>query len=251
MPSIDIASVETTRSWLRKSQRVTVLTGAGVSAESGVPLFRGDGGLWQTHRPEDLATPQAFARDPQLVWEWYDWRRARVADALPNPGHYALAELEQRVPDFTLITQNVDGLHDRAGSRNILKLHGDIWQLRCTHCGEEKTNTDVPLSELPPYCSCGALLRPAIVWFGESLPTGVLQTAADAAARAELFLVIGTSALVQPAASLPLMAQQGGARLVEINPQPTPLSTHADINLVGPAGELLPELIPTPESTTN
>ena len=240
---MDMASVETICGWMHESQRVAVLTGAGISAESGVPLFRGAGGLWQTHRPEDLATPQAFARDPQLVWEWYDWRRARVADAQPNPGHYALAELEQRVPDFTLITQNVDGLHDRAGSRNILRLHGDIWRLRCTHCGQESANTEVPLIELPPYCSCGALLRPDIVWFGESLSTGVLQSAADAATRAQVFLTIGTSALVQPAASLPLMAQQSGARLVEINPQATPLSRHADINLVGPAGELLPELI--------
>ena len=246
-----MASVETVRGWLRESQRVTVLTGAGISAESGVPLFRGAGGLWQKHRPEDLATPQAFARDPQLVWEWYDWRRARVAEAKPNPGHYALAELEQRVPDFTLITQNVDGLHDRAGSRNILKLHGDIWQLRCTDCRQEMDNTDVPLVDLPPHCRCGALLRPAVVWFGESLSTSVLQTAANAATRAQLFLVIGTSALVQPAASLPLMAQQNGTRLVEINPQTTPLSAHADINLVGPAGELLPKLIAALGSTAH
>jgi NAD-dependent deacetylase len=244
-----MASVGTIRDWLRESQCVTVLTGAGVSAESGVPLFRGAGGLWQKHRPEDLATPQAFARDPRLVWEWYDWRRARVAETKPNPGHYALVELEQYVPDFTLITQNVDGLHDRAGSRNVLKLHGDIWQLRCTDCRQQINNTDVPLVELPPYCSCGALLRPAVVWFGEALSTDVLQTAADAAARAQVFLVIGTSALVQPAASLPLMAQKNGARLVEINPQTTPLSAHADINLVGPAGELLPALIAALEPT--
>jgi NAD-dependent deacetylase len=246
-----MAAVETIRGWLRESQRVTVLTGAGISAESGVPLFRGAGGLWQKHRPEDLATPQAFSRDPQLVWEWYDWRRARVAEAKPNPAHYALAELEQRVSDFTLITQNVDGLHDRAGSYNILKLHGDIWQLRCTDCDQEIANTEVPLVDLPPRCSCGALLRPAVVWFGESLSTSVLQTAANAATRAQVFLVIGTSAVVQPAASLPLMAQQNGARLVEINPQVTPLSAHADINLVGPAGALLPELIAAPGSAAH
>ena len=240
-----MASVETVRGWLRESQRVTVLTGAGISAESGVPLFRGAGGLWQKHRPEDLATPQAFARDPQLVWEWYDWRRARVAEAKPNPGHYALAELEQRVSDFTLITQNVDGLHDRAGSRNILKLHGDIWQLRCTDCRQEMDNTDVPLVDLPPHCRCGALLRPAVVWFGESLSTSVLQTAANAATRAQLFLVIGTSALVQPAASLPLLAQQNGAKLVEINLEETPLSAQADASFWGKAGELLPRLLET------
>ncbi len=248
---MDMPAVETICSWMRESQHVSVLTGAGISAESGVPLFRGAGGLWQQHRPEDLATPQAFARDPRLVWEWYDWRRARVAETRPNPGHYALAELEQRVADFTLITQNVDGLHDRAGSRHVLKLHGDVWRLRCTHCDHESENTEVPLVELPPRCSCGGLLRPAVIWFGEALAADVLQTAVDAAARAQVFFVIGTSALVQPAASLPLMAQRNGARLVEINPQTTPLSAHADINLLGPAGELLPQLIAALGPTTH
>ena len=237
--------IDTVRHWLAKADRVAALTGAGISAESGVPVFRGIGGLWQQHRPEDLATPEAFARNPRLVWEWYDWRRARVAAAAPNPAHLALAALERSLSDFTLITQNVDGLHDRAGSRRMLKLHGDLWWLRCTVCNKEGPNTEVPLSELPPRCTCGALLRPAVVWFGETLSSEVLRAASQAAMLAQVFLVIGTSALVQPAASLPLLAQQNGAQVVEINRERTALSAHADISLCGPAGELLPQLLQT------
>ncbi len=239
-----MSEIETVRLWLSEARRVAALTGAGVSAESGVPVFRGRDGLWRQYRAEDLATPEAFARDPRLVWEWYDWRRARVSQATPNPGHYALVQLERIIPHFTLITQNVDGLHDKAGSQSTLKLHGDLWWLRCLGCGEQSYNTDVPLQELPPHCHCGALLRPAVVWFGESLPGVVLQEATEAALQAQVFLVIGTSALVQPAASLPFMARQHGARLVEINPERTPLSPHVDVNLLGPAGELLPCVLP-------
>ena len=148
------------REWLRQASSVAVLTGAGISAESGIPTFRGAGGLWREFRAEDLATPEAFARDPRLVWEWYDWRRGLIARAEPNAGHRALAELERRAGRFTLITQNVDGLHDRAGSRNILKVHGDIWMVRCTACGRETRDDRVPLPELPPRCECGGLLRP-------------------------------------------------------------------------------------------
>ncbi len=163
---------------LEEAESVAVLTGAGISAESGVPTFRGGGGLWRNFSPEQLATPEAFARDPRLVWEWYDWRRGRVAAAQPNAGHRALAELERRAAgqgarSFTLITQNVDGLHDRAGSRRIAKLHGDLWQTRCLGCGAEARNEQVPLAELPPPCRCGGLLRPAVVWFGETLPAAV------------------------------------------------------------------------------
>ena len=165
-----------------------------------------------------------------------------VAEAAPNPAHYALVDLEQTVPEFTLITQNVDGLHDRAGSRHMLKLHGDLWWLRCTGCQKRIHNTEIPLVELPPRCECGALLRPNVVWFGEALDAGVLRTALQTAAQAQVFLVIGTSALVQPAASLPFVAQEQGARVIEINPQPTTLSTHADLHLAGPAGEWLPRL---------
>lgn len=240
-----MAEWETIQGWLAEAERVVVLTGAGISAESGVPTFRGAGGLWRQHRPEDLATPEAFARGPRLVWEWYDWRRARVAKAEPNPGHLALAQLERRVPDFTLITQNVDGLHQRAGSRRVLKLHGDIWTLHCLGCGLEETNHDVPLREIPPRCSCGGLFRPGVVWFGEALPADVLRHAMEAAAHAQVFLVVGTSAVVQPAASLPLLAQQNGAKLVEVNLEETPLSAQADASFWGKAGELLPRLLET------
>ena len=240
-----MAEWETIQGWLVEAERVVVLTGAGISAESGVPTFRGAGGLWRQHRPEDLATPEAFARGPRLVWEWYDWRRARVAKAEPNPGHLALAQLERRVPDFTLITQNVDGLHQRAGSQRVLKLHGDIWTLHCLGCGLEETNHDVPLREIPPRCSCGGLFRPGVIWFGEALPADILRHAMEAAAHAQVFLVVGTSAVVQPAASLPLLAQQNGAKLVEINLEETPLSAQADASFWGKAGELLPRLLET------
>jgi NAD-dependent deacetylase len=177
------------------------------------------------------------------VWEWYDWRRGKVAQTQPNPGHLALAELEQNSSDFTLITQNVDGLHDLAGSSAPLKLHGDIWELRCTSCSYKGVNRDVPLNEIPPRCECGALLRPAIVWFGESLPADVLDQAWADSEQAELFFVVGTSALVQPAASLPLVASRSGARVVEINLEPTAISDRVDISIMGRSGELLPQLI--------
>lgn len=238
-----MTEIETVRDWLAEAEHAAALTGAGVSAESGVPVFRGPGGLWRRYRPEELATPEAFARDPRLVWEWYDWRRQRVAAAAPNPAHTALARLEQRLPGFTLITQNVDGLHDRAGSRRILKLHGDLWQVRCTGCGVQRREDAVPLPQLPPRCSCGVLLRPAVVWFGEALPADVIQAATLAVAQAQLLLVIGTSAVVQPAASLPLIAKEHGARIVEINPERTALSALADVTLCGPAGEWLPRLL--------
>jgi NAD-dependent deacetylase len=240
-----MTDLETVQTWLRGAKSVAVLTGAGISAESGVPVFRGPGGLWRKHKPETLATAEAFAHDPKLVWEWYDWRRSRVAEAEPNPGHYALAQLGEAVGKFTLITQNVDGLHDRAGSRNILKLHGDLWTLRCVGCGNEQENHDVPVKELPPRCSCRAMLRPGVVWFGEALPVKVLEQAAEVSARAEVFMVIGTSAVVQPAASLPLLARQQGGKVVEINLEPTPLSPHMDVTLLGPSGAILPQLLGT------
>ena len=156
-----------------------MLTGAGISAESGVPAFRGGTpsgpGLWNDYKPEDLATPEAFARDPRLVWQWYDWRRGLIAKAAPNPAHRALVQLEIRKRGFTLITQNVDGLHDLAGSGKILKLHGDIWRLRCTECGANFPNRRVPLPKIPPHCACGGLARPGVVWFGEPLPEGMMK----------------------------------------------------------------------------
>jgi NAD-dependent deacetylase len=231
------------RGWLKEARSVAVLTGAGVSAESGVPTFRGPGGLWKQHRPEDLATPGAFARNPKLVWEWYDWRRARITETQPNPGHYALAEMEKRIPRFTLITQNVDGLHEQAGSRNVLRLHGSIWMVRCTSCQAEREDRRTPLPQIPPACECGGMLRPGVVWFGEPLPPGVWRDAEAAARSAELFLVIGTSAVVYPAAGLAQIAKSSGARIVEINVAETVLSREIDEFLQGPSGELLPRLI--------
>ena len=231
------------RTLLKTARSVAALTGAGVSAESGVPTFRGNNGLWRQYRAEDLATPEAFERDPKLVWEWYDWRRCLIAKAKPNAGHFALAELERQVPSFTLITQNVDDLHDDAGSRNVLKVHGSIWMVRCTLCGEEHLDRTAPLPELPPRCECGALLRPGVIWFGESLPPDVWQQAERAAAAADLFLMIGTSAVVYPAAGLASIAKRAGAKVVEINIMDTPLSNWIDESLRGPSAELLPQLM--------
>ncbi|MBI3680608.1 MAG: NAD-dependent deacylase [Acidobacteria bacterium] len=231
------------RRWLRAARRVAVLTGAGISAESGIPTFRGQGGLWRQYRPEDLATPEAFDADPKLVWEWYNWRRSLIAKAQPNPGHRALAQLEERVPEFCLITQNVDGLHERAGSRMVVRLHGDIWTLRCTHCGLSCKNEDPELGELPPRCACGGLQRPGVVWFGENLPAECWQTAEKASRAAEVFLVVGTSAVVMPAAGLAAVAKNAGARVIEVNADDTPLSGWVDASLRGPAGKILPELL--------
>ena len=235
--------MQAAREWLRQARSIAVLTGAGVSAESGVPTFRGAGGLWRRHRAESLATPEAFARDPKLVWEWYDWRRGVLADVKPNPGHFALAELEKRSPNFTLITQNVDGLHELAGSCNVLRVHGSIWALRCLNCGREEENRQSPLGELPPHCACGGMLRPAVVWFGESLPQDVWKQAEATARACDLLLVIGTSAVVYPAAGLSQLAKSSGARVVEINIAETALSREIDEFLLGPSGEVLPQLI--------
>lgn len=238
-----MADLSQAKGWLAEAERVAVLTGAGISAESGIPTFRGPGGLWREFKPEDLATPEAFARDPKLVWEWYDYRRGLVAQAAPNAAHKALVQLEIRKPGFTLITQNVDGLHDLAGSGKILKLHGDIWRLRCTECGANFPNRRVPLPKIPPHCACGGLARPGVVWFGEPLPEGMMKEAEHAAGAAQVFLVIGTSAVVYPAASLIPYAKQSGARVVEINPEPTAATAIVDCALQGPAAEMLPALV--------
>jgi len=238
-----VADLDQAREWLAQAAVVTALTGAGISAESGIPTFRGPDGLWKDYKPEELATPEAFARDPRLVWEWYNWRRERIAKAQPNPAHRALVAIEIRKPGFTLVTQNVDGLHDLAGSGKILKLHGDIWRMRCTECGANCPNRRVPLPKLPPHCACGGLARPGVVWFGEPLPEGIMKEAEHAAGQAQVFLVIGTSAVVYPAAGLIPYAKQAGARVIEINTEPSALSNVADCVLQGPAGELLPQLI--------
>lgn len=238
-----IAGPEKAREWIASASSITGLTGAGISAESGVPTFRGPDGLWKQYKPEDLATPEAFLRDPKLVWEWYDWRRGLIVKTQPNAGHRALVELEINKPRSTLITQNVDGLHDLAGSGRVLKLHGDIWRMRCTACGSNWPDRRVPLPELPPHCACGGLARPGVVWFGESLPDGMWMEAEHAAYSAEVFLVIGTSATVYTAAALALLAKQGGAKVIEINIEETALSGQVDCSLRGPAGEVLPSLL--------
>lgn len=236
-------SLEQARQWLHNAHRIVALTGAGISAESGIPTFRGAVGLWRSYRAEDLATPQAFARDPLLVWEWYDWRRQLIARANPNPGHFALAALERRTSEFTLVTQNVDGLHDRAGSRAPLKLHGDIWRLRCQRCSAAWDDFQAPLPSLPPRCSCGGLARPGVVWFGEGLPAGVWDAAVEAVSAADLVLVVGTSAVVYPPAQLVPLAARAGARLVEVNIEETSASSQAGLCLRGPSGQILPQLI--------
>lgn len=235
--------MQAVREWLKEARSIAVLTGAGVSAESGVPTFRGAGGLWKQRRAETLATPEAFLQDPKMVWEWYDFRRGALAKVQPNPGHYALVELEKRAPAFTLITQNVDGLHELAGTQNVLRVHGSIWMVRCLDCGRERDDRRVPLPEIPPRCECGGILRPGVVWFGESLPADVWRKAEAAARAADLFLVIGTSAIVYPAAGLAQIAKASGARVVEINVAPTALSNEIDESLRGPSGELLPLLL--------
>ncbi len=234
------------RQWLRSARRIAVLTGAGISAESGIPTFRGPGGLWRSFRPEDLATPEAFASDPVLVWEWYDWRRGLIAKAEPNAGHLALVELEERAPAFDLITQNVDGLHRRAGSKNVICLHGDIWTLRCTVCSRARESFQVPLDPRPPRCTCGGLERPGVVWFGESLPSAAWLAAEEAARNCDSFLVVGTSAVVMPAGGLARIAKQAGAKVIEVNAGETQLSPMADAALRGPAGTILPELLALP-----
>jgi NAD-dependent deacetylase len=234
--------MEQARNWLRAASSVVALTGAGISAESGIPTFRGPDGLWKNFKPEELATPQAFAKDPRLVWEWYDWRRSLIAKAEPNAGHRALTQLERDKSVFTLITQNVDGLHERAGGRKVLKLHGDIWRFQCSECGRNWPDRRAPLPKLPPHCGCGAIARPGVVWFGE--PLGEVWAEAEHAVReCQVLLVAGTSAVVYPAASLVPIAKSAGARVIEINPEETPLSAHVDISLRGPAGALLPQLI--------
>ncbi len=215
-----------------------MLTGAGVSAESGIPTFRSSGGYWQQHRFEDLATPEGFARDPKFVWTWYEERRRAIAGARPNAGHEALAEMEKRMASFTLITQNVDGLHDLAGSKNVIKLHGDIWTVRCLKCGRERVER-AELNDLPPKCACGGTLRPGVVWFGEALPEGALERAAAAVRAADVLIVAGTSAQVYPAAGLIHLA----ATVIEINPEETAFSGNVTFSIRGSSAEILPQLL--------
>lgn len=229
---------------LAKAERVVVLTGAGISTESGVPTFReAQTGLWAQYDPRELATAQAFARNPRLVWEWYDWRRKLIQQAKPNLAHYALVDLEQALPTFLLVTQNIDGFHWLAGSRDMIELHGNIARTKCFdegHVVSWWSETD----EVPPRCpTCDGPLRPDVVWFGEGIPEQPLRVAFDAAAGCDLFICIGTSAMVQPAARLPVLAKRMGARIVEINPDQTALTVVADWSLRAKASAVLPELV--------
>jgi NAD-dependent deacetylase len=239
VPDIPTALVEA----LRAARHVAALTGSGISAESGVPTFRDpQDGIWAKYRPEELATPQAFRRDPKLVWDWYTWRRRLVAQAMPNPAHLALVELERRVPRLTLITQNVDGLHQRAGNQAVIELHGNVNRSKCFREGMVVEAWE-ETGQSPPACPhCGGPLRPDVVWFGETLPRDALQAAVVAAGSCQIFFSIGTSGLIEPAASLAYAALRRGALVVEINPAATPLSDDA-IPLRGPAGRVLPALM--------
>lgn len=224
--------------------RMVVLTGAGISAESGVPTFRGEDGLWKKFKPEELATVDAFMSNPQLVWEWYQFRRKIIEKIEPNPAHYALAEFQKLFKNFTLITQNVDGLHQRAGSTDVVELHGNIAKNKCIHCGKRYDDLSQAGPDIPPRCPCGGNIRPDVVWFGEALPKDALDIAFQNSSNCDLFFSIGTSAVVHPAASLPLLAKRGGAYVVEINISPTGISDFADEVLLGKAGEILPKLGP-------
>ncbi len=229
---------------LRSANSITVLTGAGISAESGIPTFRdSQTGLWAKYSPQELATPEAFEKDPQLVLDWYRWRRALVTKANPNPAHHALVELEKHSSGFTLITQNIDGLHRLAGSKNIVELHGNLNSMKCSNSQCSFTTPDWVEEDLPRCPRCKALLRPDVVWFGESLSQKALESALQASRACDIFLSIGTSGVIEPAASLPYEALRVGALLIEINPQPTPLSVYAKYSFSDPAGIILPQIV--------
>jgi len=263
---IDSDALEDARARLHAAQRIVVFSGAGMSAESGVPTFRGSGGLWKQFRPEELATPGAFARDPRLVWEWYDGRRRLILECAPNPGHRAIAEAQVRgsragdVARVRVVTQNVDGLHARAledaGASDAgaseasalmpIELHGSLFRIRCSACPYTEPNThplDTSTEDVLPRCpECAALLRPGVVWFGEMLDAAVLSSAHEIAHDCDLCVVVGTSALVEPAASIPRVTQASGGGVIEVNVEPSALTASADVALFGPAGQVLPLL---------
>lgn len=262
------------RELLVAAREVVVLTGAGISSESGVPTFRGEDGLWKHYRAEDLATPTAFARDPRLVWEWYGWRRELIGRCAPNAAHRALAEWAARRPGVTVVTQNVDGLHERAAwearegsgpggdqgsgvqpggvGGEIVEIHGSIFRSRCTRCGSRAPHRErveaFALDTLPRCADCDGLLRPDVIWYGESLEEGVLARAVEAAAGADVCLVVGTSGLVHPAAGLPGLTRDQGGTVIEVNLESTPLTGLAEVSIRGPAGEVLPNLLRNPRS---
>ncbi len=232
------------QSLLESADKVAVLSGAGISAASGIPTFRGaQDSMWSRYRPEDLATPEAFARDPDLVWRWYDWRRGLIAASGPNPAHQALAQLEETTA-VTVITQNVDGYHQQAGSSRVLEFHGSIWKVRCTVCNEEREDRRVPLP-IPPLCpACGGLLRPQVVWFGEGIDRGVMAASTAAVSGCDLLLVIGTAGMVHPAAGLADLARRAGATVCEFNLVESLLTPRVDVFIPGDASGTLPRVVP-------
>lgn len=234
---------------LARSVRTAALTGAGISKESGIPTFRDDDGIWGRYRPEDLATLEGFLADPGLVWRWYMERLFAARTKKPNPGHYALAGLEKTLPRFVLITQNIDDLHRKAGSSDIIELHGNIENFRCLEAGHP-TEYDPGWGDEPPLCVCGSIIRPGIVWFGEQLPEKEIERAARESERCDVMLVVGTSGLVVPASNLPLIAKESGAAVIEINTVHSAITPLADIFLEGPSGEVLPRLIAGIEEMT-
>lgn len=238
------SSIDSVAKLLSNAKRVTVLTGAGVSKESGIPTFRdAQTGFWENYRPEDLATPEGFLNDPKLVWTWYDYRRKMLNDVSPNPGHDAIVQLEKLVDKVTVVTQNVDGLHQRAGSTDVIELHGSIKKFHCFDNQHEAADVPFDLEEPPSCAVCGSMIRPGVVWFGEALPEKQLRRGVSECEASEVILVVGTSSLVQPAASLPISGYQRGAKIVEVNPDATPMSRMAEVILQGPSGEVLPKVV--------
>ena len=239
--------VQRAADWIAGSSRPAVFTGAGVSRESGIPTFReASTGLWEQYDPQQLATVDGFLQDPKLVWEWYAYRRKMVAETLPNPGHQAIAELGDLLPELVVITQNIDSLHQRAGSRRVIELHGNISRVKCFQGDElyEDWSDEDYQGEIPPRCkTCGNYLRPDVVWFGESLPEEALMAAFGLAENCDLMLVVGTSGNIQPAASLPVVARRSGARIVEVNPAPSGITLNTDVLLEAKSGEVLPEVV--------
>ncbi len=230
---------------LKSTKSLFVLTGAGISAESGIPTFRGANGLWKNYSATDLATPEAFKKDPAWVWEWYHWRQNIISKADPNPAHYAVVDLEKKLERFLLLTQNVDNLHRRAGSKNVLEIHGNIFRTRCLICGEiaNYQKPPEPANSTLPKCTCGGSLRPDVVWFGEAIPQDIWQNSLDFLSRADAALICGTSGIVWPAAAIPEIAKHGNTKTIEINLEPTAVSSIVDVSIHGKAGEVLPTIV--------
>lgn len=226
---------------VRKAKKASVLTGAGVSAESGVPTFRGAGGIWEKYDYRKLATHEGFVEDSGLVWEWYQLRQVEIQKAVPNPAHKTISEMEKHFPEFSVLTQNIDGMHERAGNRKIVELHGNIWRMRCERDGLV-IDLDSPVKEIPPLCQCGNVLRPDVVWFGEQLSPEIVDIASKVARESEVMFVVGTSAVVYPAAALPILTKNSGGLVIEINIEATDVTSYADMSLFGRAGDILPAL---------